>query len=77
MSYREVTMDEFYSVVGPQDVHPHITGNYPFTSVYKTRTGREVGRVDTEHRYLLVEEKKAETKCSPTEVGVVPVTVAY
>jgi len=54
MSYREVTKDEFYSVIAPQDVHPDIEGSYPFTAVFRTRARREVGRIDTDGRYLLV-----------------------
>lgn len=53
MNYREVSKDEFYAVVGPQDVHPDIVGDYPFTAIFKTRHRVEVGRIDSYGKCLL------------------------
>jgi hypothetical protein len=41
---KEVTKEEFYKSVGPLNVHPHIIGNYPYTSIYQFPDRREHGR---------------------------------
>jgi hypothetical protein len=49
---RQVTVTEFYKVMGPIDVHPSIQpGPYPYTSIWKLRQrpdsaalGKSVGR---------------------------------
>jgi hypothetical protein len=51
---RKVTMEEFYKVMGPLDVHPSIQpGPYPYTSLWKLRQrpdstplGKSVGRME-------------------------------
>lgn len=62
--WREVTKEEFFRVIGPQNVHPTPEGKYPYTSIYKTPSGRERGKSVgyipegkglPEHRYLLPE----------------------
>jgi hypothetical protein len=45
MSEREVTRDEFWAEIFPQDVHPRICGSYPYTSVFMSRSGIEKGRI--------------------------------
>ena len=46
MEWREVSEAEFYSTIGPQDVHPRILpGSWPWTSVYVTPHGIERGQV--------------------------------
>ena len=60
--WREVTKEEFYSVIGPQNVHPRVEGKFPYTSTFVTQSGYErgkaidyiqVGRAIIETRYLL------------------------
>ena len=41
---REVTMDEFYAVIGPQNVSPNPTGPYPYTSLWRTPSGEIRGK---------------------------------
>ena len=46
---KEVTKEAFFKVINQFDVHPQPVGRYPYTSIWKTRVGLEVGRtVDTE-----------------------------
>lgn len=40
-----VTQDEFYRRLSTLDVHPRLEGKYPYTSVFRYRDGREVGRI--------------------------------
>lgn len=41
----EVTQEEFFKVMGPLNVHPTPTGDYPYLSIWKDqRTGAELGR---------------------------------
>lgn len=60
--WRDVSMDEFFSVIGPMDVHPYPQGKWPYTSLFKTRSGFVVGKAEdflpegsglTETRYWL------------------------
>lgn len=60
--WREVTKEDFYSVIGPQNVHPRVEGKFPYTSIFVTPSGYErgkaidyipVGRALPETRYLL------------------------
>ena len=63
ISWREVEEDEFYRVIGPQNVHPRIEpGSYPWATVYVTPNGEQRGKVidittnhggTEENRYLL------------------------
>ena len=62
--WKEVTHDEFFRVIGPQDVTPVAVGRWPYTSEWKTRQLRVIGKtVDylpegealTKTRYLLLE----------------------
>lgn len=53
LGYRQVTRCEFFAMIGPQNVHPQIMGPYPYTSIFKTPNGLEVGRIDNQGRYLL------------------------
>lgn len=46
VSYREVTKDEFYKAIGNQDVSPTPVGSWPYTSLFKTRAGQVVGKVE-------------------------------
>lgn len=40
----KVTMDEFFSIVGPLDVHPHVVAPWPFHSVFLYLSGPERGK---------------------------------
>lgn len=57
--WKEVSEDEFYAVIGPQNVHPRIVnGSYPYTSVFMTPSGQEKGKAiggepGTERKYML------------------------
>jgi hypothetical protein len=37
--WREVSKDEFFKAIGSQDVHPSPVGPWPYTSLFKTRSG--------------------------------------
>lgn len=42
--FREVSRDEFYKIIMPLDVTLSILGNYPYTTDFKLRYGRLVGK---------------------------------
>lgn len=46
MNWTEVTQDEFYKVIGSLDVHPVTTGPWPYTSLFKTRSGLVRGKTE-------------------------------
>lgn len=59
---RQVTREEFHKAVLTLNVHPQIVGSWPYTSVFKTPTGEEKGRIEqfypegsglTENRYFI------------------------
>ena len=52
--FREVSKDEFYNIVGPLDATLSTLGNYPYTTEFKLRHGRLIGKsVDSyEGEYL-------------------------
>lgn len=52
--FKEVTKDEFYKIVGPLDATLSTLGNYPYTTEFKLRYGRLIGKsVDSyEGEYL-------------------------
>jgi hypothetical protein len=60
--WREVSLDEFYAAVGPLNVHPQIQppATYPYTELWKTPTGRVMGRTvgqpNGTSRYYLPQE---------------------
>lgn len=63
---RQVTQQEFYATIGPQNCHPHILpGRYPYTSEFRTPSGRvigkAVGQLDGSDQYFLP-ETEAEQK---------------
>lgn len=41
----ETSKDEFYRIIGPQNVSPDPQGRWPYTSVYKTPNGDVRGKV--------------------------------
>ena len=43
---REVTREEFHKTVLTLNVHPQIVGNWPYTSIFKTPSGQEKGRIE-------------------------------
>ena len=53
MNHHEVTKEVFYATIGPQDVVVAVGGNYPYTVIFETRYGKEVGRIDDQGRCLL------------------------
>lgn len=42
--FNEVSREAFFDEMGPKDVHPTPTGNWPYTSLWKTRAGHVVGK---------------------------------
>lgn len=61
-SWREVSKNEFFKVIGPQNVTPYPEGNWPYTSHFKTPSGIVRGKIVnflpegsalTQSRYLL------------------------
>ena len=42
--FREVSKDEFYNIIGPLDVTLSALGNYPYTTEFKLRHGRLIGK---------------------------------
>jgi hypothetical protein len=42
---REVTREVFHQAVLTLNVHPSIVGNWPYTSIFKTPSGQERGRI--------------------------------
>lgn len=44
MGWKEITKDEFFSTVGQMDVHPWPVGDWPYTSLWKTRSGTIAGK---------------------------------
>lgn len=45
-SWQEVTQEEFFRVIGPQDVSPRLVpGRWPYTSLFKTPRGEVRGKV--------------------------------
>ena len=53
-----VSKGEFYKIIGPLDVVLTTVGNYPYTTIFKLRNGKEVGRsvseFTTEYRWPVV-----------------------
>lgn len=41
---REVSKDDFYSAIGPQNVTPIPVGPWPYTSLFKTPSGEVRGK---------------------------------
>ena len=42
---KEVTGEEFYHVIGPQNVTPYAEGPWPYTSLFKTPSGEVRGKI--------------------------------
>lgn len=42
--FRQVSKDEFYSIVGPVDAVLTTSGNYPYTTTFQVRRGRLIGK---------------------------------
>jgi hypothetical protein len=38
-----VSKEQFYSIMGKLDVHPHLIGSYPYQENWKLRNGNIVG----------------------------------
>jgi hypothetical protein len=49
MFWREVTQEIFYKAIGDLNCHPHIVGNYPYTSIFRLNTNPDkwVGKVES------------------------------
>jgi hypothetical protein len=43
---REVTHAEFFKAIGPQNVHPHVGGSWPYYSLFKTPHGDVRGKIE-------------------------------
>lgn len=44
-SMQEVSKDTFYATVAVQNVHPYLSGTYPYTSEWRTPSGCVIGKV--------------------------------
>lgn len=66
---REVSKAQFYAAIGPLDVHPHLVGNYPYTSIFRTRSEVEVGRAigDEGSRRYFLKDSKSNPKKRPAK----------
>lgn len=42
---KEVSEKEFFKTIGKLDVHPTAVGKWPYTSLFKNRSGVIVGRI--------------------------------
>jgi len=42
---KKVTKDEFYNTVGQLDVAVSVVGNYPYSCLFKTRSGEIKGKI--------------------------------
>jgi len=42
---KEVTESEYWKVIRELHVHPHVVGAYPYSVVFKTESGKEVGKI--------------------------------
>lgn len=57
MGYREVSKDQFYTMIGKVNCHPSPVGQYPYTSQFRTWDGVVVGaHVGLSETYWLQEE---------------------
>jgi hypothetical protein len=43
--WAEVSKDEFFQVIGPQNVHPQPVGVWPYSSLFKTPLGEVRGKI--------------------------------
>lgn len=50
---QEVSKDTFYATIGEYNVHPYLSGAYPYTSEWHTPAGRIIGKVipELDQRY--------------------------
>ncbi len=46
MARREVTKDEIFKAIGPLNVHPRPTGEWPYTSHFQTPSGEIRGTIE-------------------------------
>jgi hypothetical protein len=62
VGWQEVSQQDFYRGIGPQNVHPLIVGPWPYTSLFRAPSGEVRGKVVdflpedsslTESRYYL------------------------
>ena len=49
--FREVSRDEFYKIVGPLDAVVAAVGNFPYTSEFKIRYGKLIGKAVDSYGY--------------------------
>lgn len=42
---KEVTKENFFKIIGPLDVVVDVQGKYPYTTLFKSRRGTEVGKI--------------------------------
>ncbi len=49
---RKVTKDEFFKAIGPLDVVVSVHGDYPYTTEFRLRAGRLVGKIDPTGYYV-------------------------
>jgi hypothetical protein len=43
--WREVSREEFWRVIGPQNVHPEIVGAYPYASIFRDWRRQAHGKI--------------------------------
>ena len=44
MEFKETTKRDFFEIIGKQDVHPKVLGNFPYSCLWQTRNGVTVGK---------------------------------
>ena len=47
-NWKEVSREEFFAVIGRKDVTPEPTGDYPYTSLFKTPAGLIEGKIENQ-----------------------------
>ena len=60
---QQVSEVEFWAAINKLDVHPQIIGSYPYTSLFKTRSGETKGIIENgttgePSKYLLPSEER-------------------
>jgi hypothetical protein len=51
--WKEVAKEDFFRAIGPQDVHPHLIGKWPYVSLFQTRDRMPKGKIDSDGRFWL------------------------
>ena len=46
MVWREVSYEEFFTAIVGKDVHPHLIGKWPYTSLFRTKAEYAWGKIE-------------------------------